>query len=156
MNTMNLLCHCGNLCPSPPFEGCVFNHPTVMSSLIWAIVIIVLGLLAYCYLKKKAQMKVEIAGANQNHEMKLKDKTFEQERYWYFQKELKKDYQKELYDRIQQLENEKKKLSEDLEKEKTDRNEALEKERIQAEHDFYEKILKTIYKVDELQKTNQL
>ena len=167
MNILYLFSHCGNHFPPPPIEGCVLNHPTVVSSLIWAIVVIVLGLLAYCYLKKKAQIKKEIADADRKHESVLKEQAFKQEQYWhdegkkakewdfekekfwYFEKELKKDYQKELNEKIQKLEDEKKKLSDNLDKEKRDRNEALKKERLQAEHDFYQKILKTFYKTDE-------
>lgn len=149
-----LLAHCGKPLP-PPIERCVFNHPTVMSCLIWALVVIILSVIVSRYLNKLAQIKKEIAIAAHNHELAMKKEAFEQEQFWYFQKELKKDYQKELNEKVQKLEDEKKQLSEDLDKEKKDRNEALKKERLQAEHDFYEKILKTFYKTDESQQTNK-
>lgn len=149
MKTIILLCHCGNHCPPPPFEGCIFNHPAVITSIVWALTVIILGALALYYLQKRIQLKKDMADADREHKLELKEKVFEQEKFWYFQKELKKDYQKELNEKIQKLEDEKKKLSEDLDKEKKERNETLKKERLQAEHDFYEKILKTLYKTDE-------
>lgn len=157
MNTLCLLfAHCGKPLP-PPIEGCVFNHPLVMSSLIWAVVVLILGVLIAClvynYLKSKNESKQVMAEAAQKHELDMKKEAFEQEQLWYFQKELKKDYQKELNEKVQKLEDEKKQLSEDIDKEKKDRNEALKKERLQAEHDFYEKVLNTFYKIDENQQT---
>lgn len=146
---MCLNCTSSKIIANNPTEGCVFNHPVVMSCLIWAIVVLILGILiaylVYHYLKKKNKFKQAMAEATRKHELKLKEFAFEQEQFWYFQKELKKDYLKELNDSIQKLEKEKKKLSEDLDNEKKNRNETLEKERIQAEHDFYEKVLATFY-----------
>ena len=155
MNTLSLLfAHCGGPLP-PPIKGCVLNHPLVVSNLIWAVVVIALAFLAYCYLKKRVQIKKDMADADRKHELNMKEKAHEQEKFWYFQKELKKDYKKELNEKILKLEEEKKKLEEDLDKEKKDRNEALKKECLQAEHDFYEKILKTFYKTEESQQTNK-
>lgn len=83
MNTLSLLyAHCGKPIPLP-VDGCVFGHPIVVFNLIWAIVVIVLGLLANCYLKKKAQIKKEMAEADRKNELELKEKTFEQEKYWH-------------------------------------------------------------------------
>lgn len=152
MNTLCLFSHCGNHFPPQPFEGCVFNHPSVMSCLIWAIAVVIIAFMAYCYLKRRDKSKLAMKELAQKHELAMKEKVFEQEKFWYFQKELKKDFQKELNEKIQKLEDEKNKLSEDLAKEKKDRNDALKKERLQAEHDFYEKILKTFYKINDSQR----
>lgn len=119
-----------------------------------AIPCICLGIIALVALFFLLKFVVSPLIAN-SHERKEKAEAFEQEKFWYFQKELKKDYQKELNDRIQKLEDEKMNLSEDIDKEKKDRNETLKKERIQAEHDFYEKILKTFYKADNSQQINK-
>lgn len=155
MNTLFLFSHCGNHFLPPPFEGCVFNHPAVMSCLIWALVVIILSVIVSRYLKKLAQIKKEIAVAAQQHELAMKEKNFEQETFWYFQKNLKCDFKKELDDKIKKLENEKKELSEKLENEKKDRAKTLKEERLQAEHDFYERILKTFYNTDDSQQTNK-
>ena len=152
MNTVCLLSHCGNHFLLPPFKGCVLNHPSVMSCLIWAIAVVIIACMAYCYLKRRDKSKLTMKELAQKHELAMKEKVFEQEKFWYFQKELKKDFLKELNEKIQKLEDEKNKLSEDLAKEKKDRNDALKKERLQAEHDFYEKILKTFYKSNESQR----
>ena len=80
MKTMYLLlCHCGNHFPPPPFEGCVFNHPVVMSCLIWALVVIILSFIVSCYLKKLAQIKKEIAVAAQGYELAMKKEGSSQE-----------------------------------------------------------------------------
>lgn len=158
----NALCilfsHCGRPLMQP-FGRNAFNHPIVITCFIWAVIILILGLfiawLAYSYLKSKDNFKKAMTEATLKHEIVMKEMFFEQEKYWFFQKELKKDYQKELNDRIKELENEKKKLEEDLDKEKKDRSEALEKKRLQSEHEFYEKILKTFYSTDKPQQTNK-
>ena len=91
MNTLFLFSHCGNHFLPPPFEGCVFNHPAVMSCLIWALVVIILSVIVSCYLKKLAQIKKEIAVAAQEYELAMKEKNFEQEKYWYEEKKKAKD-----------------------------------------------------------------
>lgn len=133
MNTLSVPCCSINWQPVINAIPCICWGIIALVTLIFLLKFIALPLIANC------------------HERKEKAEAFGQEKFWYFQKELKKDYQKELNDRIQKLENEKKKLSEDLDKEKKDRNKTLRKERLQAEHDFYEKILNTFYKADNLQ-----
>lgn len=155
MNTLFLLSHCGNHFPSPPFEGCVFNHPAVMSSLIWAIVVFLIACLVYCYLKSKDKSKLAMTEAAQKHELAMKKEAFEQETFWYFQKNLKCDFKKELEGKIEKLEKEKKELSEKLENEKKDRAKTLKEERLLAEHDFYERIFKTFYNTDDSKQTNK-
>ena len=83
MKTIILLCHCGNHCPPPPFEGCVFNHPAVITSIVWALTVIILGAFALCYLKKRIQLKKDMADADREHELKLKDKNYEIEDKWF-------------------------------------------------------------------------
>lgn len=85
------------------------------------------------------------------HERKMKDDNFIQEKYWYFQKELKIDFKKELSDKIKSLEADKDKLSEQLKKEKEDREKKLKEECLQAEYDFYKKIAETFYSKEEKQ-----
>ena len=153
MSTLCLLfSHCGKPL-TPPIERCVFNHPFVVSSFIWAIVVLILGILIaywlFCYLKSRNYLNQAMADAVQKHELDMKKEAFEQEKFWHFQKELKKDYQKELNEKIQKLEEEKKKMEDDLDKEKIDRNETLIKERLQAEHDFYKKIISQFYSTEE-------
>lgn len=91
MSTLCLFNHCGNHFPLPPFEGCVFNHPAVMSCLIWALVVIILSVIVSRYLKKLAQIKKEIAEAAQKHELAIKEKIFEQEKFWHEEKKKAKD-----------------------------------------------------------------
>ena len=149
MNTVCLLGHCGRHLPPPPFEGCVFNHPFVVSSLIWAVVVLILGVLIAClvyyYMKNKDKLKLTMTAAVQKHELDMRKVALEQEKFWYFQKNLKCDFKRNLEDEIENLKNEKKELSEKLENEKKERARTLKEERLQAEHDFYEKILNQFY-----------
>ena len=79
------------------------------------------------------------------HERQTKKDSFEQEKFWYFQKGLEKDFKKELEDRVAILDGEKKELSDKLEKEKKERSEKLQEERLKAEHEFYKKIVESFY-----------
>lgn len=79
------------------------------------------------------------------HERQTKKDSFEQEKFWHFQKGLEKDFKKELEDRIADLNQEKKELSDRLEKEKKERSEKLQEERLKAEHEFYTKIVESFY-----------
>ena len=72
------------------------------------------------------------------HELKLKKKAFETEKFWHFQNELKHDFKKELEGKLKEKEKE-------LQEEKNFREDKLKQERIQAEHDFYKKILDDFY-----------
>lgn len=128
----------------------------VLSSLIWAIAAVIITAMVIGYLVKKAIIEEDLRKAALTHEITLKEKTSDIEKYWYFQKELKKDYQKELNEKIQKLKDEKKKLEDDLDKEKKNKSEELAKERMKAERDFYEKILKMFYKADDSQQTKKL
>jgi predicted Holliday junction resolvase-like endonuclease len=71
-----------------------------MSCLIWAVVIIVLGVLVFCYMKKKSQIKKEMADADHKHELDMKDQSFVQEKYWY--EEGNKAKQEELERKIRE------------------------------------------------------
>lgn len=143
MEIVNLCaCMCIPMCPP---VGCVFSHPAVMISLIWAVAVVLLVLFLFLILINKNKTKVKIAEDARIHEIILKDKAFEQEQYWYFQKGLEKDFKKELMAEIEKKEKEKEDLSKKLETEKQDREKELKKERLQAEHDFYEKIINTFY-----------
>ena len=72
------------------------------------------------------------------NEQKIKKVNYEQEVFWHFQTKLEKDYKKELNDKIKELED-------DLKKEKDNREKTLKEERLQAEHDFYKKIVEDFY-----------
>ena len=85
------------------------------------------------------------------HERQTKRDSFEQEKFWYFQKSLEKDFKKELEDRIGTLEREKNDLSNELEKETKDRKEKLQEERLKAEYDFYKKVVKSFYSQKEIE-----
>lgn len=92
MKTMSLLfCPHGAPVAPPPFKGCAFNDPAVITSLIWAVVVIVLGILAYCFLKKRLQFKKEMANADRQHELNTKDKSYEIEEKWFEKNKQAKD-----------------------------------------------------------------
>lgn len=116
MNTLCLFSHCGNHFPPQPFEGCVFNHPAVMSCLIWAVVVLILGVLIAClvynYLKSKNESKQAMAEAAQKHELDMKEKSFVQEKYWH--EESKKTKDEELVRKIREY-NELSKIEKDEE-----------------------------------------
>lgn len=134
-------CCCGNPFP-PELEGCVFNYPIVMINLIWAIVVffvfLVLGIKIIGFLNKRCDTKQEEAEAARKHEIDLKEKAFEKEKFWHFQKELSHDFKKELNDKISELE-------EKLQSEKSSREDKLKQERLQMEHDYYKKLLDDFY-----------
>lgn len=101
MKTMSLLfCHNGHHFAPPHLEGCAFNHPMVISCLIWAIVVIILGILAYCYLKNRNQIKKNMADALHQHELDMKEKLFGQEKHWH--DENKKAKEEELTRKIRE------------------------------------------------------
>ena len=81
-----LECCCGRPVP-PELVGCVFNHPVVMSNLIWAVVaLVVLLVLGICIIRlfeKKNELKQENAKDAREHELNLKKLSFENEKYWH-------------------------------------------------------------------------
>lgn len=91
MNTVCLLSHCGNHFLLPPFKGCVLNHPSVMSCLIWAIAVILIVFMTYCYLKRRDKSKLTMTDMVQKHEIAMKEKVFEQEKFWHEEKKKAKD-----------------------------------------------------------------
>lgn len=76
-----LECCCGRPVPPEPV-GCVFNHPVVMSCLIWAVVVLVFGVLLFVYMIKKDKLKRKESKDVREQELNLKEKAFEKERYW--------------------------------------------------------------------------
>lgn len=76
---------CGRPVPAEPV-GCAFNHPVVMSSLIWAIVVLVvllvLGKKIINLLKEKNETKQNETEAAREYELKLKKEAFEREKFW--------------------------------------------------------------------------
>ena len=99
MNILLLTCHHGNHFV-PPLARCVLNHPFVMSCLIWAIAIVVLGFLVFFHYRKKSQIKLLMGEADRKHELDMKEKTFAQEKYWY--EEGKKAKNEELERKIKE------------------------------------------------------
>lgn len=85
------------------------------------------------------------------HEISLRKVNFDQEKFWHFQKKWEQDFKKELTSRINDLEKEKDALSQQLKIEKKEREKTLKEERLQAEHDFYEKVLSQFYPTEENQ-----
>ena len=78
-----VLLHCTEKPPCPPHEvGCVFNHPAVMISLIWAIAVVAVVTIVQWYFRKKLRTSRELAEAERRHELRLKEMTFEQEKEW--------------------------------------------------------------------------
>jgi len=153
---LQLLVQCASAatCPQPEMR-CVFNHPAVMISLIWAIALLLGIMLILCYLNRRNLVKKEMAENDHNHELKLKDKAFEHEAHWHNQKLFEHDFKKELEARVQELIKEKEELSQKLKDEKENIEETMKEERLQAEHDFYEKILSQIYSTDNNQPNKQ-
>lgn len=127
----------------------MIDYTIVICCAIWAFTVLVLGCLFYLYMCKKAKLKFDKADNERQHEKAMKELTFEQEQYWFFQKKLEPEFEKELKDKIDKLEKEKEDLSKQLNDEKENRENKLKKERLQAEHDFYEKILSQVYSAKE-------
>lgn len=80
-------CLLDNLC-APPAERCVCTHPVVMCSLIWAVAVVLLGVCVFLHKRYKAQIKKDMADAEREHELKMKDEAFKKEIEWY---NIKKD-----------------------------------------------------------------
>lgn len=91
MNTLFLFSHCGKLFSLPLFNGCALNHPFVMSSIVWAIAVVVLGALVFCYFKKRVQISKEMADADRKLKMELKEKDLENEKFWSEERKKVKD-----------------------------------------------------------------
>ena len=91
MRTMSMLFCLHGAPVAPPFGGCAFNHPVVISNLIWAVVVIVLGAVACCFLKKRLQFKKDMADADHQHEKEMKEKSFEIEERWFDKNKQAKD-----------------------------------------------------------------
>lgn len=107
MRTMSIL-FCLHGAPiAPPFGGCAFNHPVVISNLIWAVVVIVLGAVAYCFLKKRLQFNKDMTDADHRHEKEMKEKSSEIEEKWYNIKkgENNNEQIKKLNKEIEELKN---------------------------------------------------
>lgn len=99
MKTLVLLfCHCGIPMPPPPFGECAFNHPVVITNLIWAVTVVLLGVFALCYLNKRMKLKKMMTDADRQHELALKDKSYVIEKRWYDAK--KEEKQNEQLDNL--------------------------------------------------------
>lgn len=87
---MLLLSNCSSIIP-PDTVRSVFNHPVVMSCLIWAVVVLVLGYWFYRYFRDKVNKKYQEAEKLRLHEKDMKELAFEQEKYWHSITEQDKD-----------------------------------------------------------------
>ena len=99
-------CHYGNSC-APPVERCVLDHPVVMSCLIWAVTVVILAVLVFCYKRNKARIMKEMAEEERDYELKMKKVAFEREQKWYnIQKEENNNEEtKKLKEEIEELKN---------------------------------------------------
>ena len=83
---------------------CVFfEHPLVASCLIFAVMVIILAIVICCYLKKKAHLLKAMADAGRKHELDMKDKAFEKEKYWFLQNKIESDFKREIEDKLKKL-----------------------------------------------------
>ena len=178
MNMFLLLCQHGHhLCRHfpPPFGRNVFNNPFVVSCLIWAIVVLILGIiiarLVYCYYKSKNNTKQAIAEAAQKHEMDMKEEAFEQEKYWHEESKKAKemDFEQEKFwyflnheiseedckmklidveEKLKAFEKKEKKMNDDIEnlkKEKEDFEKTILEEKVKAYKDIIKYIGRCIH-----------
>lgn len=152
---MTLLISCCGITTTTEPAKCVFEHPVVMCCLIWALVVLVMSILFYCYKNKKAKLKYGEAEKVRKHEEAMKNLAFDQEKYWFFQKRLEPKFENELKDKINELKKEKDNLSTQLKEEKDNREKTLKEERLQAERDFYEKVLSQFFHIEENQSNKQ-
>lgn len=134
---------CGSHIPHKQV-GCVFNHPVVMSCLIWAVVILVLCILAYCYLKKKDKNRLKESEAAREHELKMKEEAFKKEKFWAFYKRAEEpleDELKKVKGELAELKNKERDLNEGqtaLKKEKEEQEKIILEEKIKV----YQEIIK--------------
>lgn len=114
-----ILLQCSSAIPSQsPKMGCVCSHPAVMISLILAIALFLCVLLVLCYLHCRNKMKKEMAEKELEHEIKMKEKAFEQEQVWAGFKELSASTDESLKKRIEEMGQSISSLSSQLEHEK--------------------------------------
>lgn len=123
MILMECCCHSAN------WQSLINAMPCLIK---WLLVIV-----ALIFLMKYLAQLLELCTKN-CHESKMKEKSFEHEKWWHFQKRLEVDFKKELEDRISKLEKE-------LGQEKASREDKLKQERLQFEHDYYKKLLDDFY-----------
>lgn len=83
---MILLISCCGIAITTESVKCVFGHPIVMCCLIWAIVVLVMSILLYCYKSKKAKLKYDDAEKERQHEKDIKDLSDKQEISWFDKK----------------------------------------------------------------------
>lgn len=120
----------------------------IVINLIWTIVVIVLGILAFYYFNRKAQLNKEMALAEQKHELDLKNVAFDQEKFWFFLHNdiTVEEYKKKIEDceeKLKAIENKEKELNDgidNLKKEKEDFEKTILREKVKA----YQDILKSI------------
>lgn len=86
-----LLFHCVAPVPPPPFGGCAFNDPAVVTSLIWAVAVVLLGGFALFYLMMRILLKKDLVAAAKKHELAMKDKSNEIEEKWFDKNRQAKD-----------------------------------------------------------------
>lgn len=133
----------------------MINFTVVICCAIWAAVVLLLGYWFFRYMNTKAKLKLQEADNEREHEREMKVLAIDQEKYWFFQKRLEPKFEKELKDKIENLKKEKEDLSKQLKEEKENRKKTLKEERLQAECDFYKKVLSQFYHKEENQSNKE-
>lgn len=104
---MILLSNCCGITTTTEPAKCVFEHPVVMCCLIWAIVVLILGILFYCYKNKKAKKKYDEAEKVRKHEEAMKELSDKLEASWFDKKnkldELKASTDEGLNNQVKDL-----------------------------------------------------
>lgn len=128
---MTLLFSCCGIPTTTDSVKCVFEHPIVMCCLIWALVVIVMSILFYCYKNKKAKLSSEEADKERLHEKEMKELSDRLEASWFDKKnklgELKASTDDGLKDQVKDLKTKVSELEGKLNEEKFNK-ELLEKQ----------------------------
>jgi len=139
---MPLLFSCCGIPTTTDPVKCVFEHPIVMCCLIWAIVVLILGILFYCYKNKKAKLSSEEADKERLHEKEMKELSDRLEASWFDKKnkldELKESTDDGLKEQVKEL---KTKVSELEGKLKTEEfNKELLEKQLKMYSDIFEQL----------------
>lgn len=123
-------------CHSANWQGLIDAMPCLIK---WLLVIV-----ALIFLMKYLARLLELCTKN-CHESKMKEKSFEHEKWWHFQNDLKTDFEDALKKHTEELTKRIKQLEKELGQEKASREDKLKQERLQFEHDYYKKRLDDFY-----------
>ena len=121
-----------------------FSRPSIWAdfleqlpcALIWITLIIALAAVL------KTVLPLIIANC---HEKKMKEKSFEHEAWWHYQRKINSDFNKAMEEQSKELSEKIKQLKEELKRKKASREDELKQERLQFEHDYYKNLLGDFY-----------